>query len=149
MTSLRVVPATPGGNVNTGPGPRATAVVDQNVHSVKLEASPLARAILNDLFDAMHGQGHWLTVGTRTHRTNEARQHVIDRMLDMPAVRAAFDQDITVQAANTLGDDLFDATQEPDYCRVCSEATNNYATVLDLCGICHAVAEDKSPVRFR
>lgn len=149
MTALRSVKPTPGGSTNTGPGPRATIVLDGNCHCVKLEASPLARAILGDLFDAMAGQGHWLVVGTRTRRTHVERQRLLDRMLEQPAVRAAFDQDITVEAATVLDADLFQATEEPDRCRVCGPETDNYAAVAGLCDDCQQRAENRSPVRLR
>lgn len=142
-TAPTPAPHTPGGRTNTGP--RATRVLDGGVHSVKLEVSPLARSILNDLFDAMQGQGYALAVGARTYRTNLARQRLIDRMLDQPAVRAAFDQDIAVEAALTLEDDLYEACMQADWCRSCGDA---YATVLDHCDDCHNRASNRGPVRW-
>lgn len=144
--TLHTVNATPGGMTNAV-APKAERVVDGNSWSVELDLNPIASSLIGDLAHALRGHAHWLVVLSHLEPTSAEYTAVLADILALSSVRQALTQTITPQGAEDLSGQLWDAKDEPDWCR--TDECENYATIGDRCDSCQAAAENRSPVRFR
>ncbi len=145
LHTVSTVKTTPGGMTNSAT-PRAERIVDGATWSVELDLNPIASSLIGDLAHALRGHAHWLVALSHLQPTSAEYTAVLADILALSTVRQALTQTITPQGAQDLSGQLWDAKDEPDWCR--TEDCPNYAVVGDRCDSCQTDAENRSPVRW-
>ncbi len=145
LYTVRTVKTIPGGMTNAI-APHAERVVEYNYWAVELDLNPIASSLIGDLALALRGHAHWLVVLSHLEPTSAEYTAVLADILALSSVRQALTQTITPKGAQDLSGQLWDAKDEPDWCR--TEDCPNYATVGDRCDSCQADAENRSPIRW-